>query len=329
MKVRKRIILPVITVLMISTMLSGCGKSKVTKTETIQPVTAQTDSDIALERSAIETLNTLDEIAEDITEDSPEETTQRDSAGSHSEISTDGEPLQEKDSLESEAANEEPDIEAPYVEPDTEAPYVEPEPEQEDHSDFVADLSISRSVNQMIVVSANGSGASVSMHEIQNGTWTEIMSTSGYVGQQGVGSAREDAPITPAGIFSLSIAFGVNSSPGTSLPYTKVDDSYYWVDDSDSSYYYNRFVSTKNVAADWNSAEHIIDYPKQYAYVIAIDYNKGCVPGAGSAIFLHCSNGNATAGCVAISEDQMIFILNHIHSGCVIVIDTENNISNY
>jgi len=202
--------------------------------------------------------------------------------------------------------------------------------EAEVNLDFVTKLKISNSVNQIVVVAASGSKATVTMHEIQNGEWTQIMSTHGYVGKDGVGNASESTSITPAGIYTLSIAFGVDKSPGTSLPYTKVDNSNYWVDDTNSPYY-NTFQSTSNpnFIADWESAEHIIDFPTQYAYVIAIDYNTDCIPNAGSAIFLHCSNGKATAGCVSIPADEMIFVLQHIHSGCVIVIDTENGIYKY
>lgn len=335
MKVRKQMLLPAIMVLMTSVMLVGCSKLKAennTNTiEIMQTVTAQTASDTRENSSTEEIMpGILDHTVQDALEENEEDTTQKDSADSNTGINTEGEMMQEIGTPKSETFVNESEAkeknEEAHTETHTEAPEVSPEPEV--HLDFVAKLNISKSVNQMIVVSAKGSGASVTMHEIQDGIWTEIMSTSGYVGQQGVGSTSEEVSVTPAGIYSLSIAFGVNSNPGTSFSYTKVDDSYYWVDDSNSPCY-NHFVSTKNVVADWNSAEHLIDYPNQYAYAIAIDYNTGCVPGAGSAIFLHCSNGNATGGCVAIPQDWMVFVLNHIHSGCVIVIDKESNISNY
>jgi len=200
--------------------------------------------------------------------------------------------------------------------------------------DFVANLNISNSVNQMIVVAASGSTATVTMHEIQDSEWTQIMSTQGLVGVNGVDdptNVNEGTKITPTGIYTLSTAFGVKDKPdGTSMPYTKVNDSYYWVD-YPTSKYYNKFVSTSdpNIAIDWQSAEHIIDYPTQYAYAIAIDYNLSCIPNNGSAIFLHCSNGKATYGCVSIPQEEMVFVLQHIHSGCVIVIDTANGIYNY
>ncbi len=180
--------------------------------------------------------------------------------------------------------------------------------------------------SQLIIVSANGSKATVTMHAMNiHGEWEEILSTTGHVGEQGVGEAREGHSKTPRGIFDLSLAFGINDNPGTSLPYTKVDDSHYWVDDVQSKYY-NQFVSTKVIQPDWSSAEHLIDSKKAYGYCIAIDYNVECIKGLGSAFFLHCPIGKPTQGCIAIPKEDMIFILKHINRNCAIVIDTEENL---
>ena len=68
-----------------------------------------------------------------------------------------------------------------------------------------------------------------------------------------------------------------------------------------------------------------MDYPIRYAYFIDLGYNKGCAPYAGNAIFLHCwkeENGVpiATGGCVAVSEESMIAILQTIIPGTVVTI---------
>lgn len=206
---------------------------------------------------------------------------------------------------------------------------VNSEPESSNPNSWLNNLSASANHNQLIIVSANGSRADVSMYvKTSSSSWETIVSAYGFVGMEGVGTASEYSSRTPAGIFSLSLAFGVNNNPGTSLPYTHVDSSYYWVDDPDSTYY-NQFVSTNYISPDWSSAEHIVDYPGPYAYAIAIDYNTSCVKGAGSAIFLHCSNGSATYGCVSVPTQTMITILNNINPGCAIIIDNEWNITNY
>ncbi|SHI73878.1 L,D-transpeptidase family protein [Parasporobacterium paucivorans] len=195
--------------------------------------------------------------------------------------------------------------------------------------DFVENMRIAASVSQMIVVSAQGSSAVISMHEKSvDGSWKEILSTNGWVGENGVGQASEYDTKTPSGIYSLSFAFGIKEKPVTELFYTKVDDSYYWVDDVDSSFY-NKFVSLNEVVKDWDSAEHIIECGKAYNYVIPIDYNLERVPGNGSAMFLHVSTGEPTGGCVSVPESDMLFILQNIHSGCIILIDRQENILNY
>lgn len=197
-------------------------------------------------------------------------------------------------------------------------------------NDFVSTFSCAKNYEQLIVVAATGSDAVVTMHEKNSdGIWEEIMNTTGFVGKNGVGKASESDTKTPAGNFGFSAAFGINANPGTTMDYIHVDDTYYWVDDS-SSPYYNRFVTTNDVSPEnWNSAEHIVDYPDAYGYVLAIDYNSDCVPNAGSAIFLHCSNGTPTLGCVSIPAGDMVFVLTHIKKGCRILIDTPENLANY
>ena len=53
------------------------------------------------------------------------------------------------------------------------------------------------------------------------------------------------------------------------------------------------------------------------------------MPGAGSAIFLHCLGPNKpyTGGCVAIPQEQMIRVLQLIDPECVVVIDSLQRLS--
>lgn len=158
------------------------------------------------------------------------------------------------------------------------------------------------------------------MHEKDaGGVWQELLSTNGYVGANGVGSASEGSMTTPEGVYPLTQAFGVAPDPGTDLPYVQVDASHYWVDDPNSQYY-NQFVSTNEVEMDWASAEHLVDYTYAYAYAVAIDYNLDCIPGAGSAFFLHCSTGEPTFGCVSVPSEDMLFILQNLTENAYIVI---------
>lgn len=195
--------------------------------------------------------------------------------------------------------------------------------------DWVANLGVASSTSQIIIVSASGNTATLSMHnKDENGKWYELLSSHAYLGKNGIGKSREGDNKTPTGIYHFTSAFGINSDPGCIFPYTQVDSSYYWVDDSSSSYY-NQFVSTNNVVCDWNSAEHITEIGYVYNYVLALDYNSACTPGLGSAIFLHCSSGNPTAGCISVPEDTMFSIMQNVRTDCTIIIDDENGVYNY
>lgn len=68
-------------------------------------------------------------------------------------------------------------------------------------------------------------------------------------------------------------------------------------------------VDANQTGIQWSSAEHLISFPTAYRYAIALNYNTACTPGAGSAIFLHCSTGGATARCISVSSSDMIRIL--------------------
>ena len=178
------------------------------------------------------------------------------------------------------------------------------------------------------MVEASGTSATVSMHTKDgNGVWQQNFSTSGFVGREGIGQASESRSCSPQGIWGFCAAFGNKANPGTSLQYTHVDDSYYWVDDPNSMYY-NKFVTTNDVTPDWNSAEHISSIGSVYNYVLALNYNSECIPGNGSAFFLHCSSGGPTAGCVSIPENYMIEAMKLVQPGCLIVIDTADGIMN-
>lgn len=197
--------------------------------------------------------------------------------------------------------------------------------------DWVSNLNIAQKVSQLIIVEAeNGQrNGTLSMHvKDANGVWKEILSTNALLAKGGIGKAHEGEMITPKGMYGFVNAFGIKDNPGCRYAYTKVDDSYYWVDDSNSEYY-NKFVTTNDTAVNWNSAEHIVDNAPMYNYVLALDYNKECVPMEGSAIFLHVASGNYTAGCIAISENMMIKVLNNVHTDCQMIIGTKDEILNY
>ena len=199
-------------------------------------------------------------------------------------------------------------------------------------SSWVKDLDAAEDTTQMIIVAANGTNATVSMHtKDSDGVWTENFSVKGRLGRNGIGKEKEGDGKTPVGVFRFMAAFGIKDNPGLSvLPYLKVDETHHWVDDPNSQYY-NKCVSTRDVEIDWASSEHLYQYAPSYHYALALNYNEDCVPGVGCAIFLHCPNNafGTTAGCIAIPEENMIQAMRLLQSDCVIIIDSEENILNY
>ena len=198
----------------------------------------------------------------------------------------------------------------------------------------IKNLKVSDNTNQIIFVLANRFGkAKLFFCEKNNkGEWNEKINSYAFVGKEGIAQASEGSMKTPKGAYNFTHAFGISENPGIkSFDYIKVDTDYYWVDDVNSAYY-NKFVcmKDKNIVKDWNSAEHIIDYPEAYKYVLAFDYNKECVPGAGSAFFLHVTTKHKyTAGCVSVPEKIMIYIMQNIKTDCKIVICNQNEILSY
>lgn len=131
--------------------------------------------------------------------------------------------------------------------------------------------------------------------------------TNAYIGKNGVTKdKREGDGKTPLGEFELGFVLSMKPIEKSKEDnrYMKITKNMYWIDDSKSKYY-NQLVDISKVKKDWNSAEHLIDYPIQYEYLIEIKTNPNNIPEKGSAIFLHCTNDKQTAGCIAINSNIM------------------------
>ena len=139
--------------------------------------------------------------------------------------------------------------------------------------------------------------------------------TTAYIGKNGVtNEKREGDGKTPLGEFELGVMLGthLNIKNANGITYKTLTKDMYWVDDSKSKYY-NQLVNISEVKKDWNSAEHLIDYPIQYEYLIEIKTNPNNVPNKGSAIFLHCTNNKATEGCIAVNKETMKKLVENIN----------------
>ncbi len=125
---------------------------------------------------------------------------------------------------------------------------------------------------------------------------------------------REGDGKSPAGIFSLTAAFG-SSNQKVNLPFTQLAESTECVDDSKSKQY-NLIVDNKQVAVDWDSSEKMSAVGRQYDSGIFVAHNSEQKQFGGSCIFLHIwsNSTTGTAGCTAMERTNIERIFNWIEA---------------
>jgi L,D-peptidoglycan transpeptidase YkuD (ErfK/YbiS/YcfS/YnhG family) len=169
----------------------------------------------------------------------------------------------------------------------------------------------STQVITVVAPSAGATRATLTAWQRGPGGWTAVVGpVSARIGSQGVGQASEDLRRTPAGTFTLTEGFGRSGNPGTRLRYRQINPSDYWVSDRTSPLY-NTFYECRGTCPFTAAAgERLWDAGSSYAHALVIDYNRRpAIPGAGSAFFLHVTNGMATYGCVAIDDASLTAIM--------------------
>ena len=194
----------------------------------------------------------------------------------------------------------------------------------------VGELEVAQYTNQVIIVAVSDECTSLCMYEREMESWQLVFETEAIIGKNGLKKTKEGDGKTPVGVFCFVKAFGILENPGANMDYTKVDETHYWVDDSNSKYY-NQFIAIDEVEADWKTAEHLLEYGESYHYVLATSFNAERIQGAGSAVFLHCmsQDADATAGCIAIPEVYMRELIKRVESQCVLIIDEAERILLY
>lgn len=172
-----------------------------------------------------------------------------------------------------------------------------------------------------IEVVASGTTATLTVYENSNGSRKQLLQTEAFVGRQGCSpEKREGDGKTPVGVYEIRRAFGLAPAPATSIPYTRLSGSELWVDDVASAHY-NQWVASADGSKDWNSAEDLSKQLVAYQYAAIIEYNTAnIVKGDGSAIFLHCTEGKPTSGCISVPKESMIKILELAKPGTRIAI---------
>jgi L,D-peptidoglycan transpeptidase YkuD (ErfK/YbiS/YcfS/YnhG family) len=149
--------------------------------------------------------------------------------------------------------------------------------------------------------------------ERKDGKWKTVFgpldAVAGKNGFAPPGEKREGDGKTPSGIFPLQLTFGYDDIIVTKMPYRQALADDLWIDDVNATDY-NRWV--KKMATRAVSYEKMKRSDNLYKYGIVIEYNTNpVIKGYGSAIFFHIWRGKdvTTEGCVAVSEDNIIRIL--------------------
>jgi L,D-peptidoglycan transpeptidase YkuD (ErfK/YbiS/YcfS/YnhG family) len=135
-----------------------------------------------------------------------------------------------------------------------------------------------------------------------------------HVGSDGLStSPSEYKSATPIGSFTLTQAFGYYANPGTRLHYFQTTPADWWISQAGPLYNTHRRCWSNCRFRQGSPNEHLHYETPFYNYAVVIDYNTrntGHVrQGAGSAFFLHVTDGNPTAGCVAIPQPKLVRIM--------------------
>jgi L,D-peptidoglycan transpeptidase YkuD (ErfK/YbiS/YcfS/YnhG family) len=172
-----------------------------------------------------------------------------------------------------------------------------------------------QNTSQLIIVEASQGSfkATLTAWQKEQSQWSQIAVMEAVVGRSGIAKfnqKREGDGKTPSGVFVLKRAFGYSSSFNTRLEYLQATKEDVWVDDVNSKHY-NQWKNINEIAGA-KSFEQMKRDDDLYKAGIVIEYNtEPIVPGLGSAIFLHIwrSPGHPTAGCVALSEENVLTLL--------------------
>ena len=114
---------------------------------------------------------------------------------------------------------------------------------------------------------------------------------------------KEGDKRAPAGIFSLTEAFGYSQRSDTKLPYLHATKSLICVDDVNAANY-NKIVT---VQGNEKSFEYMKRSDELYKYGVVVGHNMQAKRGYGSCIFLHIQRDekSPTLGCTSMKESDI------------------------
>ncbi len=190
---------------------------------------------------------------------------------------------------------------------------------------------------QVIVVVTDGwhavSGKAYAF-ERTDGHWAERFSFSVVIGAKGFGigampdaassyrggsAKKEGDNKSPSGVYTFGTVFGYappEEAQWLKMPYIEATNDLICVDDVESASY-NKLVKIGTAETDYTSFEKMHMHSNEYKWGVFINHNADEIKkGKGSCIFLHIwtDDHTGTAGCTAMSEEDMLKVLAWIDS---------------
>ncbi|AMK19665.1 MULTISPECIES: L,D-transpeptidase family protein [Sphingobium] len=147
----------------------------------------------------------------------------------------------------------------------------------------------------------------------------EMACTLGRSGVCAAAGKREGDGCTPVGswpVRGILLRPGRVEAKGIRLPWRWVREGDGWSDDPADPAYNRPVHLPRNF-----SAETLLRDDDAYDVIVVLGHNDAPpVPGRGSAIFFHLSEGRPTAGCIAIDRHDMLELLPLLAPGDVMEI---------
>jgi len=170
------------------------------------------------------------------------------------------------------------------------------------------------STRQVVIVYSSGYGtsyATLETFEKTNGAWRpKFGKMNARIGSKGFSeNHQEGVATTPTGVYSFgSTMYGVRADPGVRYEYHKLVTDDWWNENPDSAGY-NSFEHGSDPGG---FSEALWEEVPQYNHFAVINYNipvKVATPARGSGIFLHVAGSGATAGCVSLTQTNLLSVL--------------------
>ncbi|HUM00250.1 MAG TPA: L,D-transpeptidase family protein [Mycobacterium sp.] len=184
--------------------------------------------------------------------------------------------------------------------------------------------SASNATQVISVVGVGGSSAKIDVWERRAAGWQPVRAgIPARIGANGMAREHHDGDmLTPMGVFTLDFAFGTAPNPGGGLQYVQVGPDHWWDGDM-ASPTYNTMQVCKKAQCPFDtspaSGTENLDIP-QYLHAVVMGVNKARIPGNGGAFFLHTTDGDPTAGCVATDDSTLVEIMRWLRPGALIAI---------